>query len=166
MVFQIPHYWDVAIDGIQILLCLLILVFLFRHHRNNRRSALEKAIRESDSDFNVQILTQTFKQQIDQAFARIAETIAAEQRNLEEMLPIQDPGKGISGLSQFRSRLHRPNEAKITPVAGDESGSDQLHEQIQQLALKGLSARQISEALKTPLGEVELVLSLGTIADN
>jgi hypothetical protein len=166
MVFQIPPYWDVAIDAIQIILCLLILVFLFRHHRKNRRSALEKAIRESDSDFNVQILAHAFNQQINQAFAKIADTMIAEQRNLEKMLAMRDADKFASGLSPYQSGLHRPVEPTITPVSGDESGSDQLHEQIQQLAVKGLSARQISEALKTPLGEVELVLSLRSSVEN
>jgi DNA-binding CsgD family transcriptional regulator len=31
---------------------------------------------------------------------------------------------------------------------------------IQQLAIRGLSAKQISDELKTPLGEIELVMSL------
>ena len=33
MVFQMPQYWDVAIDGIQIVLCLLILVCLIRNRK-------------------------------------------------------------------------------------------------------------------------------------
>ena len=84
MIFQMPLYWDAAIDGIQIILCLLILVFLIQSRRKNRRAALEEAIRGSGQSFNMQILTQTLKQQIDQAFANIADTIAVEQRNLEK----------------------------------------------------------------------------------
>ena len=34
------------------------------------------------------------------------------------------------------------------------------HEQIQKLADSGMSAKQISEKLKTSLGEVQLILSL------
>ena len=48
----------------------------------------------------------------------------------------------------------------------DDAGNDQLYEQIEKLARKGLSARQISEDLKTPLGEVELVLSLRSNLEN
>jgi hypothetical protein len=166
MVFQMPQYWDVAIDGVQIILCLLILLFLIRSRRKNRQSALKKTIRESGQSFNVQIFSQTLKQQVDQAFANIADTIAVEQRNLDKVLPIGGHGNEASGISQYQSRLHRPTGQEIFPIASDASGSDPLHEQIQNLAVKGMSARQISEELKTPLGEVELVLSLRTSVGN
>jgi len=166
MVFQMPQFWDVAIDGIQIILCLLILLFLIRSRRKNRKSALEKAIRDSGQSFNVQMFCQTLKQQVDQAFANISDTIAVEQRNLDEVLPISSYGKESYGILQSQSRLHRPAGQEISPLASDATGSDQLHEQIQNLADKGISARQISEDLKTPLGEVELVLSLRTSIGN
>ncbi|CAB1059696.1 hypothetical protein D1BOALGB6SA_4458 [Olavius sp. associated proteobacterium Delta 1] len=164
MVFQMPQYWDVTIDGTQIILCLLILLFLIRSRKKSRDSAQDKAIRDSGQSFNVQIFSQTLKQQVDQAFANIAETIAVEQRNLDKVLPINDHGSQAYGISQYPSGLHRPVAQEIAPIASDASGSGQLHEQIQKLALKGMSARQISEELETPLGEVELVLSLHTSA--
>ena len=52
--------------------------------------------------------------------------------------------------------------SEISLLASHASDGDPLHEQIQKLADKGMSIRQISEELKTPLGEVELVLSLRT----
>lgn len=160
MVFQMPQYWGIAIDGIQIVLCLLILVFLIRSRKKSRESARDKAIRESGPSFNVHIFAQTLKQQVDQALANIAETIAVEQRELDKVLSIKGHGSQAYGSSQYPSGLHRPVAQEIAPIAGDASGSDLLHEQIQKLAVKGRSARQISEELKTPLGEVELVLSL------
>ncbi|UCD80975.1 MAG: hypothetical protein JSW26_05975, partial [Desulfobacterales bacterium] len=92
MVFQVPQYWDVAVDGIQIMLCLLILVFLIHNRRRHKSSTLEQVIRESGKSFNVQVLSQTIKQQIDQAFANIADTMAAERRNLESLLPFNREG--------------------------------------------------------------------------
>ena len=160
MVFQMPQYWDVAIDGIQIILCFLILVFLIRSRKKNRKSAPDKVIRESGQSFNEQIFTQTLRQQLDQAFANIAETIAVEQGKLDQVLPISEPGRQAYGISQCQSSLLRPVDPGISQTGADASGSDLLHEQIQKLAVKGMSARQISEDLKTPLGEVELVLSL------
>ncbi len=144
MVFQMPQYWDVAIDGIQIILCLLILLFLIRSRKKSRESAQDKAIRESGQSFNVQIFTQTLKQQVDQAFANIAEAISVEQRKLDKVLPIKGHGGHTYGISQYPSGLHRPVAQEIAPIASDASGSDQLHEQIQKLAIKGMSARQIS----------------------
>jgi hypothetical protein len=162
MVFQIPQYWDVAIDGIQIILCFLILAFLIRSRKNNRKSVRDKAIRDSGQSFNEQIFSQTLRQQVDQAFANIAETIAVEQRKLDQVLPISEPGRQAYGILQCQSGLHRPVDQKVSQTGGDGAGSDLLHEQIQKLSVKGKSARQISEDLKTPLGEVELVLSLRT----
>jgi hypothetical protein len=164
MVFQMPQYWDVAIDGIQIILCLFILVYLIRIRRKNNKSALPEAIRESKQSFNAQIFAQTIKQQVDQAFANIADTIAVEQHRLEQVLPITGYGDQACGTSQAPSRLNRSGGREISPIANNVSGGDPVHEQIQKLAGKGMSARQISEALKAPLGEVELVLSLGPSA--
>ncbi len=166
MVFQMPQYWDVVIDGIQIILCLLILLFLIRSRKKSWESAQDKAIGESGQSFNVQIFSQTLKQQVDQALANIAEAIAVEQRNLDQVLPVNGHGSQTYGISQYPSGLHRPVAQNIAPIVSDVPGRDQLHQQIQKLAVKGISARQISEELKTPLGEVELVLSLGTDVAN
>jgi hypothetical protein len=166
MVFQMPQYWDVAIDGIQIVLCFLILIFLIRSREKNRKSAQDRAIGESGQSFNVQIFNQALKQQVDQAFARIAETIAAEQRKLDQILPIGDSGNRRYDIAPYPSNLHPSVNPEISPLAGKASDSDPLHEQIQKLADKGRSVRQISEELKTPLGEVELVLSLRTSLEN
>jgi len=162
MVFQMPQYWDVAIDGIQIMLCFLILVFIIRSRKKNRKSAPDKVIRDSGQSFNEQIFTQTLRQQVDQAFANIAETIAVEQGKLDRLLPISEPGRQAYGILQCQSDLISPVESGTSQTAAEATGSDPLHEQIQKLALKGMSARQISEDLKTPLGEVELVLSIGS----
>jgi hypothetical protein len=166
MVFQMPQYWDVAIDGIQIVLCVLILLFLIRGRRKKRPVALEAAIRESGQGFKVQVFIQTLKQQVNQAFANIADTIAVEQRNLDQVLSISSHGQEDYNLSEYQSPLHAASGREIAPIAGEAPGSDPLHEQIQQLAVKGMSARQISETLKTPLGEVELVLSLRSSLGN
>ncbi|UCD80768.1 MAG: hypothetical protein JSW26_04870, partial [Desulfobacterales bacterium] len=67
----------------------------------------------------------------------------------------------ISGSS---SPLQPSNPHEISSVSDGMSQIDELHQRIQQLAAKGMSAKQISQELKTPLGEVELILSLKTNA--
>jgi len=166
MVFQMPQYWDVAIDCIQIVLCLLLLVFLLRNRKKNRIFAQDEAFRESGQSFNVQIFCQTLKQQVDQALANIAETIAAEQRRLDQVLSSGTSVNPRCDIAPYPSNFHPSVSSEISPLAGDASDADPLHEQIQKLADKGLSVRQISEELKTPQGEVELVLSLRTSLDN
>ncbi len=166
MVIQMPQYWDAAIDGIQIVLCFLILVFIIRSRKNSRKSAQDKAFRDSGQSFNVQIFYQTLKQQIDQAFADIAESIAAEHRRLDQALSSGVSANPRYDIASSPSNFHSSVNSEISPLAGTASDSDPLHEQIQKLADKGMSVRQISEELKTPLGEVELVLSLRTSLDN
>lgn len=166
MVFQMPQYWDVAIDGIQIVLCFLILVCLIRNRKRNRKFAQEEGFSQSGSSFNFQIFNQTLKQQLDQAFANIAETIAAEQRKLNQVLSGGVAGISTYEITPYSANYHPSVNSEISPLAGHASDSDPLHEQIQKLADKGMSVRQISEELKTPQGEVELVLSLRTSLDN
>ena len=166
MVFQIPQYWDVAIDGIQIILCFLILVVLLRYRKKNREFAPDKASRESGPSFNVQLFNQSLKQKVDQAFANVAATVDAEQRKLEKVLSIGDSGGRGYDTELYQTGLRRPVNQEILPLSGDESGNDPLHEQIYKLAVKGMPTRQISEELKTPLGEVELVLSLRESLEN
>jgi hypothetical protein len=166
MVFQLPQYWDVAIDGIQIVLCFLILVCLIRSRKKNRKSAQGRAISQSGQRFNVRIFNQALKQQVDQAFANIAETIAVEQRRLNQVLATGDTGNYPYDIAPGPATLHPSVNPDISPMAGNASDSDPLHEQIQKLADKGRSVRQISEELKTPQGEVELVLSLRSSLKN
>ncbi|MBT8368011.1 MAG: hypothetical protein KJP23_25225 [Deltaproteobacteria bacterium] len=162
MVFTLPQYWDVAIDGIQIIICFLILFFLIRSRRKPRQSARQAAFNQTSRYFNVEVFSQTIKQQVDQAFAVITETIAVEQRKLYAVLLNRVADNEAFVISEFQSSLHQQKKPATPAIFSESSSSDQLHEQIQKLAVKGLSARQISEKLKTPLGEVELVLSLRT----
>lgn len=166
MVFELPQYWDAAIDGIQIVLCFLILVFLIRSRKKYRPSAPDHAIGESGQRFNIQIFNQALKQQVDQAFANVADAIAAEQRKLDQFLQIGDSANYRYDVAPYPANLNPPFKPETSPIAGNVADGDPLHEQIQKLADKGLSVRQISEELKTPRGEVELVLSLRTSLEN
>ncbi len=166
MVFQIPQYWDVAIDGIQIILCFFILVVLLRYRKRNREIAPDKANRESGPSFNVQLSIESLKQKVDQAFANVAATVDAEQRKLDKVLSIGGSDRRGYDMAQYQTGLHRQVHQEILPLSGDASENDPLHEQIHKLAVKGMSSRQISEELKTPLGEVELVLSLRESLEN
>jgi hypothetical protein len=160
MVLQVPHYWGTVVDGFQTILCLLILLFLVRNRRKHKASALEETLKESGKSFNIQVLSQTIKQQMDQAFANIADTMAAERFKLESLLPFNRPGHVIFPPSAFPTPSLRSAGSEISPVSDGRSQIDELNQQIQKLADKGMSARQISEELKTPLAEVELILSL------
>jgi len=163
MVFDVPQYWDMAVDGIQIVLCLLILLFLIRNRRSHKSSALEATLRESGKKFDVQFLAQTIKQQLDQAFANISDTMEAERVNLESFLSFSRTGRETAlRHGDYPPASVSPSSPNISSPADGMSQIDLLHQQIKQLSAKGLNARQIAEELKTPLCEVELIISLKT----
>ena len=162
MVFEILNNWEIIIDGVQIFLCLLILFYLFRNRNKKKDRVLKNAGSELGRDFNAHVLTQTIKQQVDRAFTSIIDTIAAEQERLERALQYGHLNDDAWDISEFhlRSRLCDRNEnlrkSDFTDVR------DKRYERIQELATGGMSTRQISEELKAPLGEVELILSLSS----
>ncbi|MDJ0818285.1 MAG: hypothetical protein QNJ58_18890 [Desulfobacterales bacterium] len=164
MVFDVPHYWDIAIDGIQVVLCLLILAFVFRNRKNKESNASARNRPRSGSGFNEEVFIQSLKQRIDQSLANIAKAIALEQGNLDKWLSSLDRGSLPAGYPPHVSQLRRTGDGETPTITSEVSSIDQVHEQIQSLADQGMSAQQISEKLKAPLGEVELVLSLGTNA--
>ncbi len=161
MGFEVPSYWDVVVDGVQIVLCLLILLLLFRIRQKKQPTIPAKNRLDSAQSFNKQVFVQTLKQRVDQALANIAEAVDVEQRHLEEWLStVKHPNLPI-GLLQNQSHSQRSDDDRISAITSNVSSIDQVHEEIQNLAGQGMTAQQISEKLKTPLGEVELVLSLG-----
>ncbi|MEJ2164387.1 MAG: hypothetical protein P8X90_02585 [Desulfobacterales bacterium] len=162
MVLQMPPYWGTVVDGFQTILCLLILLCLIRNRRKHKSSALEEALRESGKSFKVQVLSQTILQQLDQAFANIADTMAAERFKLESLLPFSRPRHETFPIPGYPTPSLRTAGREISSVSDGMSQIDELHQQIRKLADKGMSSRQISEELKTPLAEIELILSLNT----
>lgn len=160
MLLQSLEFWNAAIDGIQIFLCLLILFFLFKIRKNNKKLLQQETKASSGNDFNTQILTQTFKQHAAQAFANIIEAISSEQRRLENVLIHDQEQKQVSGITEFKFQSDSSTSHEIYGLPEAAVNDDDRHEEILKLSTKGVSVRKISEALKTPIDEVELVLSL------
>ena len=161
MVFAIVKNWEIIIDGIQILLCLLILFYLFRNRSKRKDQNLIDTETKYGQDFNAQVFSQTIKQEVDRSFARVIETIAVEQDRLQNALRYKHQGNDAWDISEFhlRSNLSDRNENFQNPEFTD---GRQKHDRIRSLAAGGMNTRQISEELKAPLGEVELVLSLNS----
>ena len=60
----------------------------------------------------------------------------------------------------------RPTVMAALNIVKETTGSGERQTRIQKLASRGMSTKQISEELKTPLGEVELILSLQKNTEN
>ena len=160
MVFQVPPFWDLAGNGFQILLFLMILGLYIKNRAIHKKYAVNKTKPGSGKNFNAHIFNIAVQQQVNQIFTNIIETIAAERNGLESVLglnPLNNENDGISKVNSDSRLLHRHHNHRISE---DRVGRAERDEKIRKFAAKGLSAGKISEGLKIPMSEVELVLSL------
>ena len=165
MVMEMMRHWDVAVDGIQILLCFLILFFLRRNHRRKIKPDLANPKGEPVRDFNLQVFSQTIDQQVELAFTNILEVAATERRKLDRILQFQSFVHADPSSPEIRSPwLPSDGENSFQHVT-ETVGPSERQTRIEQLATRGMSAKQISEALKIATGEVELILSLQKNSD-
>jgi len=161
MVFQMPQNWDIAIDGFQILLCLLILGFYIKNRVITKKCMVNRTNKSAAQSFNAHVFTITVQQQVNQAFNKILETIAAERNVLESLLglnPLRNEDGTISTKLPSNSKL--PISHDNDRIFDDRSINPERYDKVRKFSAKGLSARKISEELKIPMGAVELILSL------
>ena len=160
MVFQVPLNLDIAIDGFQILLCLLILGFYIKNRAIHKKLAVSKIKNGAGQSFNAHVFNRIVKQQVDQALTNILDTIAAERNGLKSVLGLNPLRSKDDDISKVQSNSQLPNSHDNHRISDDRSGSAGRHDKVRKFSAKGLSVRKIAEELKIPMGEVELILSL------
>ena len=160
MVIAMMEHWEVAVDSLQIFLCLLILFFMIRNHRHRMKLATMNQKSESGQDFKLQVFSQTINQQVELAFANILKVAANERRDLVKALELQQFTYTDRTSPGVRSQSLLSHHDDTAQSVQENSGQGRLQKHIQKLSTQGMNAKQISEELKTPLGEVELILSL------
>ena len=166
MGMEMMKHWEVAVDGIQILLCLLILFFLVRNHRHKMKPDMMNSKRGSGQDFNLQVFSQAINQQVGIAFRNILEVVANERQNLDKVLQFHPFNHADHSTPEIRPQAFPSQRDGSFQDVKETKGSGERQTRIQKLANRGMSTKQISEELKTPLGEVELILSLQKNAEN
>lgn len=161
MVFQVPQFWNIAGDGFQIFLCLLMLSFFIKNRTIQKKNAVNKAKSATRQSFNTHIFSITVEQQLNQAFTNIIENITAERNGLESLLGLNPPNHEDQDISMVRANTQLSELNANQRLTDDRIGSAGRHDKIRKLAAKGLTARKISKELKISMSEVELILSLG-----
>jgi len=160
MVFQVPQFWDIAGDGFQILLCLLILGFFIKNRVIHKKYAVNKSKNGTKQSFNAHVFNITVQQRVNQAFANIINTVATEQSGLESVLGFNPLSSEDGDIAKMPSNSQLPNSYDNFRISDDRTGTDGRHDKVIKFSAKGLSVRNISEELKIPMGEIELILSL------
>ena len=166
MGMEIMKHWEVAVDAIQILLCLLILFFLVRNCRPKIKPDMINPKNRSDQDFNLQVYSQAINQQVEMAFSHILKVIDNERRNLDKVWQFHPFNRSEYSISGIRPQAFPSHCDGSVEHLKETTGSGERQTRIQKLATRGMSTKQISEELKTPIGEVELILSLQKTAAN
>ena len=161
MVFQVPQFWNLAGDGFQILLCLLMLSFFIKNRIIQKKSALNIEKGTTGQNFNTHIFSITVEQQLNQAFTNIIENIRAERNVLEGALGLNPLHHQDEGISMVRTNTQLSDLNAKQQLTDDRIGSVGRRDKIRKLAAKGLTVRKISKELKISMSEVEITLSLG-----
>ena len=151
------NFWEIALDATQIGLCGLILLFLIRNGVKFKRLILNKPAAGKSQNFNTEFVVEAVRQQTELAFNHILETIDKERQTLRAYFELRET-QLAPGL------LKSASSGRIEPISSSEASetdaADAIYSEIESLADQGLNLADISEKLKVPRGEVDLVLKL------
>jgi hypothetical protein len=152
--------WERVCDGLQLLLWGMILACLIHNKLKYRRMLPEAASQGRHPIFSQEVLLQTLRQQAEQALASVRAAVEAEQTKLQQLLeaagepspPGESAAAGVAA-ENIPFCLGRVDPAGPVSLHGRFAG-------LQELAARGLTARQIAAQTKLPAGEIELALKL------
>ena len=155
---ELLPFWELVLDGIQILVCVMILSFLIHNKIKYKRWVLATVPPKETIAFSEEIHIQHLKQLTEKCFDSVIDTINKERLNLQSHFDgdsslSESPGSSGPRVSDFKPFFQ--GEPKPT---GDDGFNN--FTEIIALADRGLSIREISHQLNMPSGEVELVVRL------
>jgi len=162
---EILPFWELVLDGIQIIVCVLIFSFLIHTKIKYKRWILTTLPPKRATAFSAEMQIQHLRQLTEKCFDSVVNTIHQERLTLQShfdgdisltektgsVSPVS--GSGGSVVPDFTSVLQGE------PKPPGDTGFNNFTEIIS-LADKGLSIREISQQLNMPSGEVELVVRL------
>jgi hypothetical protein len=163
MIDQLPPLWELplwelVLDGIQIILCIMIFLFLLNNRIKYKRWVLNAVRQEKSVAFFDEIRMQHLKQLTEKSFDNVVDTIN------QERLTLQTQFEADATDSEQHAPVLRTSDELKNVIQDDEKGPGDNDlgnfSEIVALAEKGLSIREISKRLNMPGGEVELVLRL------
>ena len=151
---------DRVSDGIQLLLCGVILACLIHNKLKHKRLLPDAALRGKPPVFSQEVLLQALRQQTEQALASIRAAVEVEQTKLQQLL-----GAGaVPCPAEERAGTEVAVEyAPFRLGNGEPAGAESLRSRfagLQEHAARGLTARQIATQTQLPAGEIELALKL------
>jgi hypothetical protein len=153
--------WEVALDGFQVFLCCLILVFLVSNRRRSKLIDMKLPLNENAAEFYTEVMLQSIKQQADQIFDSILSSINREKQNLARLFEaIQVESRSKTVKFNLAEAAPSPLYSETRFTMGRHQSSADAHQMIETLAVQGIGAAEIASHLKVPLAEVEFLLKI------
>jgi hypothetical protein len=155
MLIQGPQSWAAVIDGVQVFLLLVVLILIFRDRALDKQKARKAPETNDPRGFNAEMLTQAMQQQLEQSFLNIIASACIERSSLERVLQ-----SGQTSSEKPSQRGLQPLAETSSPANQDFAAWEERRQHIEKLAGRGASIQHISEKLKIPRAEIELILNL------
>jgi len=151
------NLWEIAADATQIGLCGLILLFLIRNLMKFKQRTLNAPDDPKSANFNTEFVVEAVRQQTELAFSHILESVEKERQTLRAYFELRETQLASSLLrSPVSGHMDRVSQAETS----EPDSADAIYSEIESLAEQGLSLTDISEKLRVPRAEVDLVLKL------
>jgi hypothetical protein len=157
MALQTFNFWELVLDGTQIFLGGIILLYLIRNKIKDRQLVLKAPTDKTSLNFNTEFIIQAIRQQSDLAFGHILETIEKERQTLNTYFELRETRLAPNLMPPAAGGVVDPVS---TADAAETDSLDTIYSEIESLAGQGMRIEDISEKLKVPKAEVELVLKL------
>jgi len=151
------EYWGVYLDVIVVLACLATIWMLVRHRRQADRKDEGSGSARSPMVVEDPLLQRLLIQQSEKSFAMMLELL---KKNPQAFRDVEAPLHPATAATTHAGHHVAPvTRVAIEPEPLDEADGNADH-RIAELADQGMTSRQISELLKIPSGEIELILKL------
>ncbi len=86
MIYQIPQFWNIAFNGFQIILFLLIFCYFLKNRMIHKKLEDSLSGKNVSPNFEAAFVNITLQQIIYRAFTNILDTITTERIGLEKIL--------------------------------------------------------------------------------
>lgn len=161
MTLILLEHWKVVLDIAGILSWAFLLGYIVKCKYVVRKSSLKVGRDNSCRSFNEEMYAQLVKRQVDQSFKKIFYTLVREkkmlcsffedgaEKNVKKSLSTDD-------IMKINQRHIRKNKQKTN----SEPDGRKKYEKVIRLVSQGMAVNKISEEVKIPRGEVELIINL------
>jgi hypothetical protein len=155
-------FWGILLNITGICLWGGTVLYLVIKKVKGRRKDLTICRIRNQRNFEEEVFSQLVKQQSEKAFKRISRTINNERQLLAELIENGDLKKAGTHLKSKRISKIKPKSLADSNMKKPfpENTERDSYAEVLRLADQGMTVRKISEIVKIPKGEIEMLITL------